>query len=170
MKAALGSLLRSPRSPAPFTVAWARLFTPLGPGDTSERLVPSLVEAMLRGDSFALTDCTQHVEVLDVSDAAAGLIALLDHGHAGQWNVASGEALVLRDIVESLADQTGDRSRLHFGARDRVSWQRDWYVGDSAKLRAETGWRPVYDLAATLDRVSEDGLRRCSEKGTPYTS
>jgi len=169
MKAALGALLTGPASPAPFPIAWARLFTPVGAGDLPDRLFPSVAQALVRGDAFDLTHGLQRVELLDVRDVAAGLVALSDLGEHGSWNVSSGEPYQLRDVLVGLADRLGDRTLLRFGARPPEPWTRSWYVGNSSKLRSDTAWHPRYDLDAVLDRVSAEWRSCVPPRGTVGT-
>jgi UDP-glucose 4-epimerase len=155
VKAALGILLTGPVTPAPFPVAWARVFNPGGPGERPPRVLPTVAAALARGDHVDLSDGEQQVDLLDVSDVAAGIVALSDLGRSGSWNIASGETHRLRDVIVSLATRVGDPAMLRFGIRSRDA-DRDCYVGDSTKLRTDTAWQPVFGLEAVLDRISEE--------------
>ena len=135
-------------------VVVARLANVYGPGDRHEsRLVPGTIAAVragrppvIRGDGSAARD------LLFAEDAAAALIALAEHGEAGEaYNVGSGESHSVREVVDAVLRVAGSDLEPEVlgetppgeGGRRSV---------DIAKIRAATGWSPATSL--------EEGLRR----------
>ena len=75
-KAALCTLLASSWRPAGLAVAWARLFNVTGPGESPERLLPTVARSILTGDAIDLSPGDQVRDFLDVRDVASALVAL----------------------------------------------------------------------------------------------
>ncbi len=144
-KDAARRLLQSYVASTEASMAWGRLFFLYGPGEQSQRLVPSVIRSLLRGEEARCTEGTQARDFLHVADAAAALVALLDSDVAGPVNIASGQPVAVRDVARTIAKQLGACDRLRLGAvpmRD----EPPMIAGDSARLRRETGWQPRFDL------------------------
>ena len=132
-------------------LAWARVFHLFGPGEAESRLVPSVAASLRRGEPTAVTAGEQVRDYMHVDDVAAGIAALARPGAAGVFNVCSGEARPLRDLLATLGRILGRESGLVFGARPYAAGESMHLAGRSDRLR-QLGWKPRF---TTL----EDGLR-----------
>ncbi|WP_052341801.1 NAD-dependent epimerase/dehydratase family protein [Salinarimonas rosea] len=132
--------------------AWARLFTPYGPGEPPGKLIGSVARALVAGERVATTEGTQERDFLYVSDIAEAVAALLDSAVEGPVNVGSGEAVRLRDLVARIAVQAGGANRVDLGARPRPPHDPDSMVAAVTRLTTEVGFRPAVSL--------DDGLAR----------
>jgi nucleoside-diphosphate-sugar epimerase len=132
-------------------MAWARLFFLYGPYEDGRRLVPSIINAVLDGREFAASEGTQVRDYLHVQDVARALCALAESQERGTFNVCSGSPATIADLMKAAAGAAGDVSLLRLGARPPRGWEPPSIVGDSARLRAATGWAPSRTLA--------DGMR-----------
>jgi nucleoside-diphosphate-sugar epimerase len=142
-----------------------RLFHVYGPGEAGHRLVPHLVRALSDGASPPLTGGAQardFVYVDDVADAflAAGAAADLV---PGAYNVCTGQAVEVREVVERVADLLGaPRQRLGLGALPYRAHEPMWAVGDPGKLARATGWRATVPLADGVARAVRHELERAA--------
>jgi GDP-4-dehydro-6-deoxy-D-mannose reductase len=137
-------------------VVVVRAFQHEGPGRDERFAVGSwaaqiaLAEAAGRG-SVRVGDLTAKRDISDVRDVARAYEMLLDPSvPAGTYNVASGRAVVMRDVLEiilSLArcplEVEEDPSRFRTSELAVV-------CGDASKVRAATGWAPTIPLERTL--------------------
>lgn len=141
--------------------AWARLFFLYGPGQDDQRLVPSVIDALTRGEHPQLTPGTHRRDFLHVDDAAAALTQLLETELSGPVNVASGHAPPIRDLVLAIARGLDRTELVEFGAleapdeapvveasierlRGAIPFApRDLETGaaDTVRLRSEGRWR-----------------------------
>ena len=97
-------------------------------------------------------------DYLDARDAAGALLRLLDAAPAGSlFNVCRGESHRIGDLLQRLIELGGVPVRVEAGPR-RAGDLAD-VVGDSAKLRALTGWRPRIELAESLRGTLEAARR-----------
>jgi len=96
--------------------AWARLFFLYGEDEGVSRLVPSVCISLLRGEKARTSSGEQQRDFMHISDASAGLVAMINHDYVGPVNVASGEAISIRDIVKRIATIIGRNELLELGA------------------------------------------------------
>jgi nucleoside-diphosphate-sugar epimerase len=66
------------------------MFLPYGPGDSPERLVPSVIEALLSGRPVDLSHGRQERDFVYAPDVADLLVRLLAGGEEGAFNVGTG--------------------------------------------------------------------------------
>jgi GDP-4-dehydro-6-deoxy-D-mannose reductase len=93
-------------------------------------------------------------EFLHVSDVVAAYVALLDRGEPGEvYNVASGQPVSLRAVFETLAELVGHEVVPDPDPELLRPADIPHLVGDSAKLRARTGWKPHVSLRDALAEV-----------------
>jgi nucleoside-diphosphate-sugar epimerase len=138
---------------AGLSLAWGRLFFLYGPYEAPERFVPSLVRGLLAGESTPMTAGTQRRDFLHVTDAGAAFAALAASDVVGPVNVASGKAVVLRELAQQVADRIGHGERLQIGARPMPEGEPPALVADIARLRDEVEWMPKIGLEEGLDSV-----------------
>jgi nucleoside-diphosphate-sugar epimerase len=141
-------------------LAWARLFYLYGPGEDERRLVPAVIRALARGETFPATKGDQVRDYLHVEDVAAGLAALVRQGVAGVFNIASGVPVTVRQLMETIGEIMGRTALLRFGAVPYRAWEPRFICGDNQRLRA-LGWAPRYGLreglAGTVDWWQQSG-------------
>ena len=97
----------------------ARLFTVYGPGETPERLLPSLIQAAKAGRPQRLTSGHQKRDFTYVEDAAEGLLRLGQSSAepGAVINLATGRLTPVRGLVRIAADVLNiPAENLEFGA------------------------------------------------------
>jgi UDP-glucose 4-epimerase len=131
--------------------AWLRLFSAYGPRDDTSWMIPSLILALKEGRRPALTRGEQLWDYLYAADAAeAVLMTALSSRAKGVFNLGSGQARPLREIVETIRDMVRPGAALGFG---EVPYRPDQVMhleANIARLQAATGWRPKTTLAEGL--------------------
>ena len=130
-----------------FAFSWLRLFSTYGPADDPSWLIPYVTLQLLQGKRPALTAAEQVWDYLHVDDVAAGVIAAIDHRARGLYNLGSGRAVPLRQIITQVRDQIDPALPLGFG---EVPYRPDQVMhleADIGALTAATGWQPELELA-----------------------
>jgi nucleoside-diphosphate-sugar epimerase len=138
-----------------FSLGWGRIFFPYGPHEDEARLVPSVINSLLRHELAKCTSGAQQFDYLYVEDVADAFVAFLDSDVTGAVNVASGVPIRVRDIVTSLARQLDGLDLVHFGALPMRENDPKLLVADDARLRTEVGWQPSLALDQGLARSIE---------------
>jgi nucleoside-diphosphate-sugar epimerase len=135
-----------------YSLAWGRIFSPYGPHERPERLVPSVVQGLLAMRPVELSHGRQQRDFVYVDDLATALSLLLASELAGPVNLGSGEATSLREVVEAIVAATGHPELARFGARPAPDGEPHVLVADADRVRNELGWAPAVTL--------EEGIRR----------
>ena len=130
--------------------AWGRVFFLYGPHEHPQRLVSSIILSMLRGEPAKSSHGRQIRDYMHVQDVADGLVAVLDSELRGTVNVSSGRATQIRDIVLTLGSLLGRPELVQLGALPARANDAPMVVGDNAKIMAELGWQPKFELESGL--------------------
>ena len=83
------------------STAWARIFFTFGPHEPLGRLVSDIASALVAGQVVETTAGQQERDYLYVADVASALVALTGSNLTGTINIASGESVPVRRIVDS---------------------------------------------------------------------
>ena len=128
--------------------AWLRLFSSYGPRDNPEWMIPYLALKLLHREKPSVTAAEQLWDYIHVDDAAAAIVAVTKaDGASGVFNLGSGSAPRLRDIIESVRDAIDPSLPVGFGD---VPYRPDQVMhleADITRLARATGWAPKVALA-----------------------
>jgi nucleoside-diphosphate-sugar epimerase len=149
-KDGLRRLLSSWSAQAGVSFAWGRVFFNYGPGERPERLVSSVIRSLLRGERARCTDGTQRRDFLHVRDIADAFVTLAASEYEGAVNIASGEPLEVRTLVQRIGAVIGRPELLDIGALPSPD-EPPLVVGDVRRLREGLRWSPQFDLDAGLE-------------------
>ena len=149
-------------------IVTVRAFNHLGPrqgpgfvcADLAREIV--LVEAG-RSDALQVGNLEARRDFTDVRDMVRAYWLALAHGQRGAvYNIASGKAVSVREIVDRLCALARRPIRVMPDLARRRQNDLSILVGDSTKFRALTGWTPEIPLERTLADVLDDWRRRSS--------
>jgi nucleoside-diphosphate-sugar epimerase len=145
---------------------WPRLFSLYGPGETTPWLIPSIVKSLLYQQKMDMTSCEQIRDYLHVQDASdAFLTAIQTPSAQGIYNIASGQGVVLKDLIKLIASRFGNSEILHLGARPQRADQTMEIVADTSHFHKACNWTPKVSLADGIAETVE-WLRECRDKLT----
>lgn len=134
---------------AGLSFAWGRVFYALGPHEGSARVVPSIVQGLLRGEAVPCSSGRQVRDFMDVRDYGSAFTTLALSKFEGPINICSGEPITLAEVFTSLGRIIGRPELIAFGALpDRKDEPQNLW-GDAAALEA-LGFKPRYRLAQAL--------------------
>jgi nucleoside-diphosphate-sugar epimerase len=154
-KHALQLLTSAMSSGGSFSSAWGRIFFLYGPLEHPDRLVASVIRSLLAGVPARTSHGRQVRDYLYSDDVADAFVRLLESDVTGPINIASGQAVQLRDIIERIGDLTGRKELIQLGAIPAAQTDTPLVVADTGRLTAALGWTPSWDLdrglQATID-------------------
>lgn len=142
-KAACGSELMALADEKNVSAAWGRIFFLYGPGEPEKKLVANVITTLLKGGT---ADCTHGNQIRDFSyakDVGNAFAALCDSSVRGSVNVASGEAVALKDLIMAAARIIGAEDKVALGAREAPANEPPVIAADVTKLLS-TGWKRAY--------------------------
>lgn len=145
-------------------VVVARSFNHTGPGQDARFVLPSMARQLVRmrseGDEPVLHVGNLDVwrDFLDVRDVVRAYLRLMEEGeNGGVYNVCSGVARSLRELVETLIRLSGTGARVSVDPDRFRPVDVPLLVGDAHKLRS-LGWAPEVELEETLrDLLADSG-------------
>ncbi len=150
-KNALQSMLQAFSKERGLSSAWGRIFLLYGAHEAMPRLVPSVIQALLKGELARCSHGLQIRDFLHVQDVANAFVALLESNATGAVNIASGQPVLLKDIIDMIARMIERPALVRLGAI-AAGHEPKLLVGETVRLNTEVGWSPTLTL--------ENGLRQ----------
>ncbi len=135
--------------------AWGRIFFVYGKYEHPTRLVSSVINSLLAKEPALCTHGNQIRDFLFSEDIADAFVALLDSDLTGAINIASGNPVSLKQVVNQIATKLSGEELVQFGARPTPENETPFVVGDIRRLSNELGWMPRNDLSSGLDKTIE---------------
>lgn len=152
-KNGLREILRGYGLSSGLSIGWGRIFFVYGPRENPRRLVSSVALSLLKGEPALSSHGEQLRDYVHVADVGAGLAALLDCDAQGDFNIASGEAVSIRSIIEQLGVTSGRSHLLRIGALPARANDVPLVVADVEKARREIGWEAKIGLQSGLKQT-----------------
>ncbi len=135
--------------------AWGRIFFLYGQFEPEQRLIPYVINSLISNTPAKCTHGYQVRDFLYVKDVASAFVALLDSGVEGSVNIASGQPVVLREIIYLIANKMKLTNMLKVGELEVQKNEPMFIVADIKRLRDEVSWTPKFSL--------EDGINETIE-------
>ena len=129
--------------------AWVRLFYLYGKTEDKRRIVPAVINALLRNEAFLATAGEQVRDYLHVEDVASALWFIAQNQLTGVFNISSGEPITIRNLMELIGNILNKRELIQFGAIPYQDWEPMYICGDNHKLRS-LGWQPNIQISEGL--------------------
>lgn len=154
-KHTLQELVRNYAETSDLSVAWTRVFYLYGPRENPQRLLSSVVNALLKGERAACSEGRQVLDFLHVDDVASALVAVLQSSARGAVNIGSGIPVSVRELVYTTASLLSALDRVDFGARPMPANEPLVIVANTDRLNNEIGWSPTFSLETGLANTIE---------------
>jgi nucleoside-diphosphate-sugar epimerase len=126
-------------------VAWGRIFFLYGPDEHQDRLVPSILRPLQRGEPAVVRSGGHVRDLMHVTDVAAAFVALLDAHVTGTVNVASGRPVTLGEVARTIGELVGRPELVRVEDAPGTPSNPKVMTADTTKLAA-IGFRPQYGL------------------------
>jgi UDP-glucose 4-epimerase len=98
------------------------------------------------------TGIRDYVHVADLADAHIRALEVLKQGRSLRYNVGNGQGYSVREVIETVQRVSG--LVVPYTEGPRRSGDPAVLVASSARLRAETGWRPRHDSLEDIVRTA----------------
>jgi len=133
-------------------VVTVRPFTPYGPFEHPQRLIPHIILSALRGEDVQLTGGEQERDFVFVDDVVDGMLraASLYEGDNTVFNLCGGKGIAVREVATRVLELMGNPVRALFGAlpyRDGEMWHQS---GNNSRAERLLGWKPGTSLEEQL--------------------
>ena len=135
--------------------AWGRIFYPYGPYEYPMRLVPSVIQSLLKCETAQCTHGNQIRDFLHVADVADAFVSLLDSDVNGIVNIGSGKPVSIKELVIQIAQLLGKENDIRLSALPARENEPPFIVADTSRLKKEVRWCQKYSLEeGILDTIS----------------
>ncbi len=138
-------------------VVISRAFPHTGPGQSPDfvcsdwALQIARIEKRSQEPELFVGNIDVYRDFLDVRDVVQAYVKLLERGRRGEtYNVASGKAVSLREILDRLLSRSSEEVRVHVDPGKLRKTDILNLQGDNRKLREETEWEWTIPLDQTL--------------------
>lgn len=140
---------------ANLSFATGKIFFPFGRNESPNRLIPSVIDNLLRNREAKTSHGNQIRDFMFADDVAEAFTALLDSEITGRVNIASGKGVKLKDVITQLGEITGRSELLRIGAIPASPNEPPEIVADTKRLNDEVGFKKDFNLEEKLTETVE---------------
>ena len=133
---------------------WARIFNIYGLSEKKTRLIPYVINAMLRAEDVNVSHCMQIQNYLHITDVARALTEFLESPVTGAVNIAADTPVRLKSMIEFCKKEIGYTKEVHYGAI-APSFEQPFLSGDITRLKQEVGFKQNISLEEGLKQTIE---------------
>lgn len=148
-KDALRRMQESLASQLGFSSCWGRVFFPYGPGEPEGRLVPSVVQSLLKGEAARCSHGRQIRDFMHVDDVGRAFAVLVSGDCAGAVNIGTGRGVAIADVVTTIGRIVGREDLIRLGELPAREDEPDELVADVGVL-GSLGFQARFDAEAGL--------------------
>ena len=112
-----------------------------------------MVVSLLKGKVAKCSHGNQIRDFIYVQDVADAFVALLESDITGVVNIASGQPIAIKDVVDKIADKIGRGDLIELGAIASNPREPPLLVADISRLSKEVGWLPQFDCNRGLNQT-----------------
>ncbi len=148
-------------------VVRTRSFNLTGPGEPETLVCAAFarqlvdIERGVRAPIVRVGNLESQRDFVDVRDAVRAYALVADRGQSGAlYNVASGRAVAIRDVLAQLCALAGVDARIEQHQALRSAGDVPVQRGDATRLRTQLGWSAEVELATSLSDLLEDWRQR----------
>ncbi|HEY9704828.1 MAG TPA: NAD(P)-dependent oxidoreductase, partial [Allocoleopsis sp.] len=133
--------------------AWGRIFFVYGPYENPERLIPYVTCSLLKNEVALCGSGEQFRDFLYVEDAANAFVSLLNSDVTGAINIASGQPIQIKKIVQKIATITDKPQLVQLGPKSMDNQNRsdNFLVANINRLVSELNWQQKFNLDEGLN-------------------
>lgn len=133
------------------SAAWGRVFSLYGPAEHPDRLVASVIRALLRGEVATCGNGSLVRDYAHAEDVAAAFVSILESPIDGPVNIGSGDAISLHDLVEKIALKLDGSGLIRYRPPSLVPSSEPAILLPDVTRLLSTGWKRKFDLDGGLD-------------------
>ncbi|MDQ7773541.1 MAG: NAD(P)-dependent oxidoreductase [Elusimicrobiales bacterium] len=155
-KTAFDGILKTYAASGAMKAMTIRLFSPYGPDDNPDKVIPYLVNSLLKGSPVKLSGPGQKLSFIYVDDIAAAYVrAAKTAGRLRRHetvNVGAARSHDVREVIAALEAVSGAKLDASYPPAARPAPP---VVADLRKARSLLGWRPRWDIRKGLKSTFE---------------
>lgn len=156
-KAAATLFCRSSALEKGLPVFTLRLFSPYGPWDDPQRLIPYVIKSLLRGEPPKLSTPKSVRDFIYIDDVLDVFLKIIKAPVSGGriYNVGSGVQVSIGEVVSMITKIIGNGLEPMWGKVKSQRTEPGSWVADIGKAKTELWWVPATSLWAGLSKTVE---------------
>ncbi|MBK7391764.1 MAG: NAD(P)-dependent oxidoreductase [Chloracidobacterium sp.] len=135
------------------SLGWGRIFFLFGPGENERRIVPYVVTTLLRGGTAKVSHGKQIRDFASLDYVAQGFVKFLLSDVEGAVNIASGQAITIRQLIETVSQIIGREDQVEYGAISAPANDPASIVANTDRLKNEVGFSRRMNLHEELENT-----------------
>jgi len=132
---------------------WIRPCYVYGPGDVGTRLIPTIINKLLRNEKVILDRCEKIIDYLYVDDFVNYMYSIVTGPIDGIYNICSGRQYNLRDVVVSIGTEIDKLNLIQFNNTSIRSATSPIICGNNHKVKQQSGLITTTDLTTGLSKT-----------------
>jgi nucleoside-diphosphate-sugar epimerase len=136
-----------------FSAVWARLFFPYGIGEPSNKFISYVINSLRKGEIVKCSHGRQKRDFLYIEDAATMIVDLMFSEATGAYNIGSGVALSIRDIVDEIVSNLGGADRIQFSNVVEKTDEPALLIADTHRIHNAIPYRAKVNLSSGIARM-----------------
>jgi len=145
----------------------ARIYNPIGELDNPKKLLPTVIEHLKKNRAIDLSSCDQKRDFIFINDLLDGFQLLANDLERSVnfeiFNLSSGEAISVKDILINVAKVMGKKqSLLNFGVHPLRKGEPYISFGSNKKANELLGWDPA-SINENLESITRAIINEKSE-------
>lgn len=129
----------------------ARIFSVFGDYERDGRLVTNTIKTLLDGKKLLNFKWPLERDYIYIKDAVRAIVYLMEHDLDGIYNISSGTAVTIKDIVGSIAKQLGKYDSVVFD-NPKIDGEVPCIIGSNKKL-LDSGFCYEYSLDEAISKT-----------------
>ncbi len=135
-----------------YRLAWARLFFPFGPFEPEQNLLPTIINGMLNQRPVQCSEGSQKRDFIYIEDVASALTELTLENCHGAFNIGSGNAVSIREIVSYISGKFSSENLVSFSEITTPA-PPPVVQANIDRITEQSSWRPRYSLHQGIDKT-----------------
>lgn len=139
-----------------------RFFNIFGVGESKNRLIPYVIENVVRRKETKLTPGMQERDYLYIKDVIEAYAVVLEKDLFDNeiYNVCSGIGISLKELIYKVVKVINPvETKLGFGVMPYRVGEAMYIVGDGTKFKNKTGWEPKYSIEEGIKEMYNDYIK-----------
>lgn len=151
-KHALHGVLEQHAKKEQYRLAWGRVFFPFGSYESTEKLLPTVINGMLSQTQVQCSEGSQKRDFIHIDDVALAFSEIVRSDIHGAVNIGSGTALSIREIVTYIAQQFNSEQLIRF-ANSPQKIEPPLVRADMTRLINESHWKLAQTIYQRIDQT-----------------
>jgi len=135
---------------------WFRVFYVYGPGQRTNAIIPTVVQAFLKGEKPCIHNQFNSNDFIYVEDVAEAIrLAIEKDADSGIYNLGSGKATSILEVCRVVEDQVSGSKVFSEFPKQSASGDHVCFWANITKTKKAFGWEPRYSLSAGVQRYTQ---------------